>query len=142
MNRLAAHIAAVEVHGSIALVDATAFGQRFTAMLIGAGTEVSSWRENMPVTLMFKEAEVSLAKNLAGQISLRNRLACTVGRVEQGKLMTKVTLDFHGQAIASIITTRSAQALQIAPGDIVEALIKANEMTVAPEHKTGSSESA
>jgi len=133
MNRLAARIASVEVHGSIALVDAAAFGQRFTAMLIGAGAEVSSWQEDMPVTLMFKEAEVSLAKNLAGQISLRNRLACTVTHVEHGKLMTRVTLDFHGHAIASIITTRSAHALQIVSGDRVEALVKANEMTMTPE---------
>lgn len=135
MNRLAARIAAVEVHGSIALVDAIAFGQRFTAMLIGAAAEVSSWQADMPVTLMFKEAEVSLAKNLAGQISLRNRLACSVTQVEQGKLMARVTLDFHGQAITSIITTRSAQSLQIVPGDSVEALVKANEMTVAREAK-------
>lgn len=133
MNRLAARIAAVEVHGSIALVDAVAFGQRFTAMLIGAAAEVSAWQPGMPVTLLFKEAEVSLAKNLAGQISLRNRLACTVTLVEQGRLMTKVVLDFHGQAITSIITTRSAQALQIVPGDSMEALVKANEMTVARE---------
>lgn len=136
MNRLAARIASVEIHGSIALVDAAAFGQRFTAMLIGASAEVSSWQADMPVTLMFKEAEVSLAKNLAGQISLRNRLACTVTGVEQGKLMTRVTLDFHGHSIASIITTRSAHALQIAPGDQVEALIKANEMTVMREKAT------
>lgn len=133
MNRLDARIASVEVHGSIALVDADACGQRFTAMLIGAGAEVSSWQPDMPVTLMFKEAEVSLAKNLAGQISLRNRLACTVTGVEHGRLMTRVMLDFRGQAIASIITTRSAHALQIAAGDSVEALVKANEMAVMRE---------
>lgn len=133
MNRLAARIASIEIHGSIALVDAAAFGQRFTAMLIGAGAEVASWQADMPVMLMFKEAEVSLARNLSGQISLRNRLACTVTGVEEGKLMTRVALDFHGQAIASIITTRSAHALQIAAGDSVEALVKANEMTVVRE---------
>ncbi|WP_192805028.1 TOBE domain-containing protein [Noviherbaspirillum aerium] len=133
MNRIAARIDAVDIHGSIALVDCVAYGQRFTAMLIGAAAEVSAWQAGMPVTLMFKEAEVSLAKNLAGQISLRNRLACIVLQVEHGKLMTRVTLDFHGQAIASIITTRSAHALNLLRGDSVEALIKANEMTVVKE---------
>jgi len=132
MNRLAGQIVAVDSHGSIALVDAVSAEQRFTAMLIGAGEEVAGWKPGMAVTLLFKEVEVSLARNLAGQISMRNRLAYTVVAVEQGRLMSKVLLDFRGYRIASVITTRSAQALEIAPGVTVEALIKANEMTVVP----------
>lgn len=132
MNQLPGQITAIDSHGSIALVDAVAAGQRFTAMLIGAGEEVAAWGPDMKVTLMFKEVEVSLARNLMGQISLRNRLACTVTNVEQGRLMSRVTLDFQGYRIASVITTRSAHALAIAPGMPVEALIKANEMMVVP----------
>ncbi|RJF95166.1 TOBE domain-containing protein [Noviherbaspirillum saxi] len=133
MNRLPGHIAAIDRHGSIALVDAVAADQCFTAMLIGTGNETASWQAGMPVTLLFKEAEVSLAKDLAGQISMRNRLACRVTAIEQGRLMSKVVLDFRGHEVISLITTRSAQALAIVPGDAVEALIKANEMTLVPE---------
>jgi molybdate transport system regulatory protein len=132
MNQLPGQIIAIDSHGSIALVDAVAAGQRFTAMLIGAGDEIAGWGPGMNVTLLFKEVEVSLAKNLMGQISLRNRLACTVTSVEQGRLMSRGALDFQGYRIASVITTRSVQALAIAPGVTVEALIKANEMTVVP----------
>lgn len=132
MNRLPATIAAIETHGSIALVEAAVGTHRFTAALIGAGNEVCAWTAGMAVTLLFKETEVSLAKNLSGLISMRNRIPCTVRAVEQGKLLTRVTLDFDGHAIESVITTRSTHALAIAPGDRVEGLVKSNEMTVMP----------
>lgn len=133
MNRLPGKITAVAAHGSIALVDAEVDGQCLTATLIGVGNEVASWPAGMPATLMFKETEVALAKELSGLISLRNRLPATVTAIEHGTLLSRVVLDFNGHAFESIITTRSSQALSLAVGDQVEALIKANEMSVMPK---------
>lgn len=133
MNRLPGRITLVQTHGSIALVDAAVGSHRLTATLIGAGEETAAWAEGMPVVLLFKETEVSLAKNLSGMISLRNRLPATVRAIERGTLLTRVTLDFNGHTLDSIITTRSSQVLSLAVGDAVEALIKANEMSVMPE---------
>lgn len=133
MNRLPASITAIEVHGSIALVEAAVGEHRFTAALIGAGDEVNTWANGMPVTLLFKETEVSLAKNLSGLLSMRNRLPCKVTAIERGKLLTRVTLEFSDYTIESIITTHSSHALDLAPGDSVEGLVKSNEMTVLPE---------
>ncbi len=133
MNRLPASIATVESHGSIALVEAAVGDQRFTATLIGAGEEIATWPAGRPVTLLFKETELSLAKNLSGLISMRNRLLCTVTGIDYGKLLTRVKLDFNGHAIESIITTRSSHALDLAVGDRVEGLVKANEMTLMSE---------
>jgi molybdate transport system regulatory protein len=134
MNRLPGRISAIDVHGSIALVEAEVGEQRFTAMLVGAGEEVAAWPTGMPVTLLFKETEVSLAKNLSGSISMRNRIATVVTSIERGTLLTRVTLAFGGHAIGSIITTRSSDALALAIGDTVEALVKTNEMSVMPEN--------
>lgn len=133
MNYLPVTIAAVEVHGSIAIIDTTIGSHCFTATLVGATDEVTSWTAGMPATLLFKETEVSLAKNLAGLISMRNRIPATVRAIERGKLLTKVTLAFGDNLIESVITTRSSHALGLAVGDAVEGLVKANEMTVMPE---------
>jgi len=133
MNRLPGKISAIEVHGSIALVEAEVGAQRFTALLVGAGDEVGTWPAGMPVTLLFKETEVSLAKNLSGSISMRNRITAVVTSIERGTLLTRVTLAFDGHAIGSIITTRSSDALALAVGDTVEALVKTNEMSLMPE---------
>jgi molybdate transport system regulatory protein len=134
MNRLPGRISAVDVHGSIALVEAEVGEQRFTAMLVGAGEEVATWPIGMPVTLLFKETEVSLAKNLSGLISMRNRIAAVVTSIERGTLLTRVTLAFGCHPIGSIITTRSSDALALAIGDTVEALVKTNEMSLMPEN--------
>jgi molybdate transport system regulatory protein len=133
MNRLPGRIGAIDVHGSIALVEAMVGAQRFTAMLVGAGDEIGAWPVGMPVTLLFKETEVSLAKNLSGLISMRNRIAATVAAIERGTLLTRVTLALDEHKIGSIITTRSCDAMALAVGDAVEALVKTNEMTLMPE---------
>jgi molybdate transport system regulatory protein len=132
MNRLAGHIASVESHASIALVEATVGTHRFTATLVGAGDDVADWSAGMPVTLLFKETEVSIAKNLSGLISMRNRIPATVLAIERGRLLTDVTLSFGEHVLHSIVTTRASHALALAVGDAVEALVKANEMTVVP----------
>ncbi|HJV52926.1 MAG TPA: TOBE domain-containing protein [Noviherbaspirillum sp.] len=133
MNRLPVTIVAVEVHGSIAIVDTAIGSHCFTATLVGASDEVAAWTAGMPATLLFKETEVSLAKSLTGLISMRNRIPALVRAIERGKLLTKVTLAFGDNLIESVITTRSSHALRLAVGDAVEGLVKANEMTVMPE---------
>jgi molybdate transport system regulatory protein len=135
MNRLPGRISAIDAHGSIALVEAEVGVQRFTAMLVGAGDEIGTWPAGMPVTLLFKETEVSLAKNLSGSISMRNRIAAVITAIERGTLLTHVTLAFDDHVIGSIITTRSSDALALAIGDTVEALVKTNEMSVMPEDR-------
>lgn len=133
MNRLPATISKIDVHGSIALVETVSGGRRYTATMVGASLEAASWHEGMAVTLLFKETEVALGKNLSGLISMRNRIPAVVAGIERGKLLARVDLQADGHALTSVITTRSVDALGLAVGDVVEGLIKANEMTVLPE---------
>ena len=126
MNRLPGTIAAVECSGSIALVDVTVEGRHYTALLLDVDQD--RYRVGAKATLAFNETEVALAKNLAGAISLRNRLPATVESIEQGQLMSRVLLRVGLHAVSSVITTRSLLALQLQPGDAVEGLVKSNEM--------------
>jgi molybdate transport system regulatory protein len=130
MNKVSGQISAIEVCGSIALVDVQAGQHTYTATVIGDGETVSNWSVGAPVALLFKETEVALAKNLSGVISLRNRFKGLITALEFGQVLSKVTFDADGLAISSIITTRSARALQLAVGDEIEGLVKANEMTI------------
>lgn len=132
MNRLPGTVTQVEVAGSIALVEVEVRGHRFTAMTVGLHND-GKWREGMAVTLLFKEAETSLAKNLCGLISLRNRIPATITAIERGKILTRVALDFLGHPFESVITTRSSHGLSLAVGDQVEALVKSNDMSLTAE---------
>jgi molybdate transport system regulatory protein len=128
MNRLRGRVVGIESNGHVSLVDVESGGDLFTATVLEAPGGAPYMQVGADVALMFKETEVSLAKNLAGLISLRNRFQATVTMIERGDILSAVQLDYLGQPLASVITTRAVERLQLAPGDAVEALIKANEM--------------
>ncbi|MDP4208300.1 MAG: TOBE domain-containing protein [Bacteroidota bacterium] len=130
MNKLNGIIANIQQAGSIMLVDIKVNSHLFSAMLIASDEENSWLKTGNRVDVVFKETEVSLAKGLSGQICLRNRMLCTVKDVTKGELLSKVTMDFMEYTIVSVITTRSVEALTIQPSDEVEAMVKANEVTL------------
>jgi molybdate transport system regulatory protein len=130
MNKLPATITAIQQSGTILLVDAEAGGQGFSALLIESVTRPEWLEVGKVVDLVFKETEVSLAKELSGKISMRNRMKCKVLKVDKGELLSLITLQFKNFTIASAITTRSVNNLEIEIGDDVEALVKANEVSL------------
>lgn len=130
MNKLPGIITQIQQSGAILLVDVDINGQGFSAMLIESATQPEWLQTGSTIDLVFKETEVSLAKNLSGMISMRNRMKCTVQSIECGELLSKVSLNFRKQTITSAITTRAVDSLQLAIGDEVEALVKANEVSL------------
>jgi molybdate transport system regulatory protein len=130
MNKLTGIITQIQKSGAILLVEVDVDGHGFSAMLIES-TLIPLWLQTgNTVEIIFKETEVSLAKNLSGLISMRNRLPCKVIQVQRGELFSNVSLQFKNHTIMSAITTRSVDSLQITMGDELEALIKANEISL------------
>ena len=130
MNKIQGIISKIQQSGAIILVDVDVDGQNFSAMLIESATRPEWLETGNNIELIFKETEVSLAKNLSGIISMRNRMKCTVKHVERGGLLSKISLQFLGYTITSAITTRSVDSLDLKVGDEVEALVKANEVSL------------
>ena len=130
MNRWSGTIIAIESNDHLSLVDVLAGEDTFTAMLLETPQSAPHLKVGHTVAILFKETEVALAKNLAGQISLRNRVPCTVREIRRGDILCEVLLERNGQMLTSIITTRAALRLDIQIGDKVEALVKANEVSL------------
>ncbi len=130
MNRLRGRIIAIESSGHLSLVDVAVRGDIFTALLAEAPAGAPYLTVGNAVLVLFKETEVSLAKDLSGQISLRNRIKCAVKHIRHGQILSEVTLDYQGQEIVSVITSRSIMRLDLREGDEAEALIKANEVSL------------
>ena len=131
MNRIRGTITAVQSNGHLSLVDVGIGEDLFTATLLETPEGSPLLKPGREVMLLFKETEVALAKNLSGLISLRNRFAVTVRGITRGEIMSEVALDYRGNTLHSIVTTRAVDRLGLAPGDAVEALVKSNEMSVA-----------
>lgn len=130
MNKLSGIITQIQQSEAILLVDIDVDGQGFSALLIESAAKPEWIEEGKSVHLIFKETEVSLAKELQGLISMRNRMMCNVLQVERGELLSKINLQFGEYTITSAITTRAVDSLQITVGDKIEALLKANEISL------------
>jgi molybdate transport system regulatory protein len=130
MNSIPGTIANIEQSGSIILADIDIGSSNVSAMLIASANGDTWISKNKQVQVVFKETEVSLAKDLSGKISLRNRFQCIVKHIEKGNLLSKVTLECGENIIVSVITTRSLNDLGIHVNDNIEALIKANEISL------------
>jgi molybdate transport system regulatory protein len=130
MNSLRGRIISIESNDHVSLVDVDVNGDTFTATLLETPEDAPYLRLGNAVDVLFKETEVSLAKGLSGLISLRNRVKTTVKLVRSGVILSEVVMDYRGNTISSIITTRSIARMAIKAGDQVEALVKANEVTL------------
>lgn len=130
MNQLRGRITGIESNDHVSLVDVEVSGDTFSAMLLETPDSAPYLAIGNEVQLLFKETEVSLAKNLSGLISLRNRVQGRVRAVRSGAILSEVVLEYRGHTLTSIITTRSIKRLDIQQGDEVEALIKANEVSL------------
>lgn len=130
MNTFPGTVTHIESNGQLSLVDIAITGGSLTATLLEAPGTTAYLNIGASVRVMFKPTEVSLAKQLQGMISLRNRLPCSVIAIERGALLAAVTLAYANTTLQSVITSRAVDALQLRVGDQVEALIKANEVVL------------
>lgn len=134
MNRLKGQIVEIEHSSHMSLVDVAVGNDIFTATLLETPASAEYLRIGNNVTLLFKETEVSLAKNLSGLISLRNRIAVTIRSIKRGDILSAVELDYGINTLISVITTRAVDRLQLVVDEQVEALIKANEIALMAGH--------
>lgn len=130
MNKLTAIIQGVQVSPYMAVISAIHQGDVFSAAIQETAAGAMRFKEGQKVTLVFKETEVFLAKGLAGKISIRNRGQAVVKSVETAGVLTRVAMDYKGGRIAAVITAQGALSLDIKPGDHIEWLVKANEVSV------------
>lgn len=130
MNKLPAIIKQVQKSGAILLVDAEVEGNNFSALIIESSDHTNWLSVGNSIYIVFKETEVSLAKDLSGRISMRNRMNCKVLNIFRGDLLSTIQLQFNKYSITSAITTRAVNSLQLVVGDDVEALVKANEISL------------
>ena len=112
------------------MVDIRVADRLFSALLIESANQPEWMKVDEIIDIVFKETEVSLAKNLSGQISLRNRMQCVVLKIDKGELLSRVFLKFQDYTLSSAITTRSVDSLNLNIGDEVEALVKSNEVSL------------
>ena len=134
MNRFFGTVAALETEGEISLVEIDVQGDRLTSLVLESESSSAYLAKGKPVTVLFKESEVSVAVGDIPNVSIRNRLPCAVRAINSGRILSHLVLDYRGATLHALISTHAQEALGLKPGLAVYALIKATEVSLAEGH--------
>ncbi len=136
MNCLKGYITHIESIEHLSLVRIQIGSVEFKSIVIDTPDSLDYLKIDGEVKVLFKESETVLARNLKGDISLQNRIEGKVIAIDKGQILSNVHLDCNGNKISSVITSLSVDRLGIVTGIQLTALIKTNEIVLAPEHGT------
>ena len=132
MNQLTGIIAHIEAQTHLSLVQITVANHTLQALLLETPQTAAYLQVGQSATLLFKETEILLAPvPFAGNISVPNQLPAVVKSIEQGKLLSRVWVDFAGNRLSALVLTSVLQQMPLAPEQAVVLLIKANEIMFA-----------
>ena len=82
------------------------------------------------VKLAVKSTHISIAKEFSGITSTSNQLEVKVTDINNGKLLSSVTLGFLDTSLEAIITYEASKKMDLQIGDKVTALIKASDLAI------------
>ncbi|MFE9532768.1 molybdopterin-binding protein [Streptomyces sp. NPDC006691] len=131
-NQIAGTVTAVTTGEAMATVKVRlAGGQNITAAITTEAVKELGLAKGSAVKALVKSTEVSLATGPVEGLSIRNQIAGTVADVATGGAMASVKVDVEGGELTSAITKDAVEALSLAAGSSVVALIKSTEISLA-----------
>ncbi len=104
---------------------------KLSAIVIDTPENSPYLQEGNSINVIFKETEVILGKGNDLEISLQNKINGTVESIENGELLSRLTLQTEVGKLISIITSRAVGQLCLETGSEVVAMIKTNEIMLA-----------
>lgn len=78
--------------------------------------------------IIFKESEVMVAHTQSINLSARNKFEGKVLNIEEDSIFARISFDFYGMTINSLITQEAKKELNINIGDSFIWFIKSNEL--------------
>lgn len=132
MNSLNGNITNIKSQTHLSLVQVQHQQHTLQVLLIETPLTVQYLKTGQSVDMLFKETEVSISKSLLlNEISIVNQLPCTLQHIEQGQLLSKLSLVFCTTAIQVMLPTQALSQLQLKTGQTVYALVKPTEIMFA-----------
>ncbi|MCX5012737.1 TOBE domain-containing protein [Streptomyces sp. NBC_00555] len=130
-NQLAGTVTAVTAGEAMAAVKVRLEGgQEITAAITADAVKELGIGTGSSVTALVKATEVALATGPVEGLSIRNQIAGTVADVAAGPAMASVKVDVSGGGLTAAITADAVDALGLAAGSSVVALIKSTEISL------------
>lgn len=132
LRGVVSHVTPGAVNGEVTL--ALADGVEITAILTRRSIDDLGLVPGKPAIALIKASFIVLAKGDNIRTSARNQIAGKVAHREDGAVSSEISLDIGaGKTLVASITLESAEALELAVGDPVTALVKAPHVILAVE---------
>jgi molybdate transport system regulatory protein len=128
MNSVPGIVESITKDDLFSIVRISSRGHLFSAAILLAGEEIPYCRINANVVMTFKEADTFISLHDEKNVSCRNRFVSRITDMVQSQAMSRITVDFKGIPIISLITTASAQFLNLEKGMDVVCMVKATSM--------------
>ncbi len=132
MNSFNGHITQIEVKDNLSIVSIKISKETTVHAIVVETTETADYLLiDNEVKVLFKETEVIIGKGNDLTVSIQNRIPGIVTHIEQGTLLSKLTIKTPVGEIASIISTRAVHQLKLVQNDSVVTMIKLNEIMLS-----------
>lgn len=131
MNILKGAIVTIKVSGNLSLITVNANGIFFKTIVIETPITASWLTIGNEINVIFKETEVVIGKGLEHFVSLQNKVPGKIIDMQQGELMSKITVDTAVGNIVAIISLDAVMQLDLQIGETVSAMIKTNEIMIS-----------
>ncbi len=92
MNSLKGIIKSIKSDEHFSIVEIDSNGNTFKSIIIETADSAPFLKKGSDIKIMFKETEVSIAKNFSGMISMQNKMHCIIKEITKGKLLSKLIL--------------------------------------------------
>ncbi|MDD2895138.1 MAG: TOBE domain-containing protein [Aliarcobacter sp.] len=127
MNQIVAIIKKINNVDNLNIVEFDFNGTTLKMMSLDLDSDVQVGKK---VNLITKPTNISIAKNLSGELSLSNQLVATIQNIENGQLLASVELNVNDTILESIITVDSSKRMNLQIGEVVTILIKASNLSI------------
>ena len=127
MSKLIATIKKINNVENLNIVEFDFIGTILKMMSLDLNSDVQIGKK---VKLSVKPTNISLAKKISGEISLSNQIVATIQDIENGQLLSSISLKTNDFLLESIITVDSAKRMNLQIGNEVIILIKASDLSI------------
>lgn len=127
MSQFVATITKINNVDNLNIVEFDFFGLTLRMMSLDLNDDVQIGKK---ARLVVKPSNISIGKNLSGELSLSNKIVATIESLENGQLLSSVGLRKNNTTFESIITVDSSKRMNLQIGDEVTILIKASNLSI------------
>lgn len=127
MSQIIATIKKIHNIDNLNIVEFDFFGKTLKMMSLDLNKNVQIGKK---VKLAMKPTNISIAKNLFGEISLSNQLVVNIKSIENGQLLSSIILEVNDTIFESIITADSSKRMNLQKNEQVTILIKASDLSI------------